>query len=122
MFLATYRFIPTASHRMRGAVAAHAFFSTSEPAASSTTTPPPLINEMSVEDSSSQPSAATSTSDRISTEDIVKKVAETHDLSLAETRRILKTTFDTIVDVSLVMIGLNFDKERLTSPTLSHVR
>jgi hypothetical protein len=32
--------------------------------------------------------------------EIVKAIAETHDLSLAESKRILSTVFDTIVDVS----------------------
>jgi hypothetical protein len=34
--------------------------------------------------------------------EIVKAIAETHDLSLAESKRILSTVFDTIVDVSSV--------------------
>lgn len=33
--------------------------------------------------------------------EIVKAIAETHDLSLAESKRILRTVFDTIVDVSI---------------------
>ena len=33
--------------------------------------------------------------------EIVKAIAETHDLSLAESKRILSTVFDTIVDVSI---------------------
>jgi HSP90 family molecular chaperone len=33
--------------------------------------------------------------------EIVKAIAETHDLSLAESKRILSTVFDTIVDVSV---------------------
>jgi hypothetical protein len=36
--------------------------------------------------------------------EIVKAIAETHDLSLAESKRILSTVFDTIVDVSTVHI------------------
>jgi hypothetical protein len=32
--------------------------------------------------------------------EIIKAIAETHDLSLAESKRILSTVFDTIVDVS----------------------
>ena len=36
----------------------------------------------------------------VTTMDVVRNVAETHDLSVAESRRILDTVFDTITDVS----------------------
>jgi hypothetical protein len=36
--------------------------------------------------------------------EIVKAIAETHDLTLAESKRILSTVFDTIVDVSTVIL------------------
>lgn len=74
MLRTTYRFIPTTAHRIRGLVTTQVSFLSSE--------------------------SSSTSKDRVSTEDIVHKVAETHDLSLAETRRILTTTFDAIVDVS----------------------
>lgn len=85
MFLSSHRFVPIVSRRIRAVATTQVF---------------PFSSD------SSSASSSTTSNDRISTEDIVKKVAETHDLSLAETRRILKTTFDTIVDVSLVTVEL----------------
>lgn len=42
----------------------------------------------------------------VSKEDLVRVVAERHDISLAETRRILSTIFDTVTDVSLVFVSM----------------
>jgi hypothetical protein len=78
MLRSTRHFIP--AHKIRGSIATQLSFLSSE-------------SESSKADKGSK--------DRVSTEDIVHLVAEAHHLSLAETRRILTTTFDAIVDVSL---------------------
>ncbi|GAX13946.1 hypothetical protein FisN_5Lh147 [Fistulifera solaris] len=75
MLRVTRRFI--SAHKIRGSIATQVSFSSSESGSSQ---------------------ATKASKDRVSTDDIIHLVAEAHHLSLAETRRILTTTFDAIID------------------------
>ena len=56
--------------------------------------------------SSSSPvkDASNKSNDKLITKDLVQIISESHDLSLAESRRIFDTIFDTIVDVRMVVV------------------
>ena len=73
---------------------------TTTTAAATTATPPTATAVESSEKEESTDKDSPVPKDMLGTADLVRIVAEAHELSQAETRRILQTICDTIIDVS----------------------